>query len=215
MTTKLPRRKFLHLAAGAAALPFASHVARAQMYPSRPVRMVIGFPAGSVGDIYARLIGRLLSERLGQAFIIENRVGAGGTIAADAVAHSAPDGYTLLLSGTNDAYNSSIYANLKYDYMRDFVPIASIAYSPQVLEVNPSVPAKSVPEFIAYVRANPGKVNYASAGIGTPAHLLRRTVQAIDRRKHGSCPLSRRCARSCRLSRGTSAGDDRFPAFVH
>ena len=166
-----PRRQFLHLAAGAAALPAVSHVARAQAYPTRPVRVLVGYPPGGVNDTYARLIGRLLSERLGQPFIIENRVGAGGTIAADAVVRSAPDGYTFLLSAANDAYNPSLYPNLKYDFMRDFAPIASIAFSPQVLEVNPLVPAKTVPEFIAYARSNPGKINYASAGVGTPQHL--------------------------------------------
>ena len=120
-----PRRQFLHLAAGAAALPAVSHVARAQAYPTRPVRVLVGYPPGGVNDTYARLIGRLLSERLGQPFIIENRVGAGGTIAADAVVRSAPDGYTFLLTAANDAYNPSLYPNLKYDFMRDFAPIAA------------------------------------------------------------------------------------------
>jgi len=203
-----PRRQFLHLAAGAAALPAVSHVARAQAYPTRPVRVLVGYPPGGVNDTYARLIGRLLSERLGQPFIIENRVGAGGTIAADAVVRSAPDGYTFLLTAANDAYNPSLYPNLKYDFMRDFAPIASIAFSPQVLEVNPLVPAKTVPEFIAYARSNPGKINYASAGVGTTQHLCGELFQAVDRREHGSCPLSRRRASGCGPNRGTSAGHD-------
>jgi tripartite-type tricarboxylate transporter receptor subunit TctC len=168
---KLSRRRFLHLAGGTAALPTISRIARAQAYPAKPVRIISGFPPGGVADIYARLAGQWLSERLGQSFIIENRAGAGGTIAAEAVARAPADGYTLLLTWAGDIYNLSLYPYLKYDYMRDIVPIAGIALTPQVMEVNPSVPVNTVPEFIAYAKANPGKLNYASGGVGTPQHL--------------------------------------------
>jgi tripartite-type tricarboxylate transporter receptor subunit TctC len=180
---KLARRKFLHLAAGAVAMPPGSRVANAQAYPAKPVRIICGYPPGGINDIYARLIGQWLSERLGQPFIIENRAGAGGTIAADAVVRALPDGYTLLLTATNDVYDPSLYPGLKYDYMRDFVPIACIAFSPQILEINPSVPVKSVPEFITYAKANPGKLNFASAGVGTVQHLcgeLFKMVSGVD-----------------------------------
>jgi tripartite-type tricarboxylate transporter receptor subunit TctC len=168
---KFPRRGFLQLAAGAAALPTVSRIAGAQTYPTRPVHIIAGAPPGGILDIYARLTGQWLSERLGQPFIIENRAGAGTTIAADSIVHAPPDGYMLLMTWAGDIYNPSLYPHLNYDYMRDFVPIAGIALTPQVMEVNPSVPVKTVPEFIAYAKANPGKLNYASAGIGTPQHL--------------------------------------------
>jgi tripartite-type tricarboxylate transporter receptor subunit TctC len=168
---KIPRRKFLHLAACAATFPAVSGIATAQAYPTKPVRIISGYPPGGVTDIYARLTGQWLSERLGQSFIIENRAGAGGTIAVDSVVRALPDGYTLLLTTSNDIYNTSLYPDLKYDYIRDIAPIAGIALSPQVMEVNPSVPARTVPEFIAYAKANPGKLNYASAGVGTQQHL--------------------------------------------
>ena len=142
-----------------------------QAYAAKPVRIISGFPPGGVNDTYARLTGQWLSERLGQSFIIENRAGAGGTIAVDTVVRALPDGYTLLLTATNDAYNTSLYPDLKYDYARDIALIAGIALSPEVMEVNPSVPARTVPEFIAYAKANPGKLNYASAGVGTTQHL--------------------------------------------
>jgi tripartite-type tricarboxylate transporter receptor subunit TctC len=181
---KLARRRFLHLAAGAAALPAVSGIAKAQAYPAKPVRIICGFPPGGVNDTYARLIGQWLSERLGQSFIIENRAGAGGTIAVDSVVRALPDGYTLLLTATNDAYNNSLYPDLKYDYARDIALIAGVALSPEVMEVNPSVPAKTVPEFIAYAKANPGKLNYASAGVGSGQHLsgeLFKMVIGVDR----------------------------------
>jgi len=168
---KLPRRKFLHLAAGAAALPLAPHVARAQAYPSRPVRIIVGFPAGCGGDLAARLIGQWLSERLGQPFIIENRPGAGSNLGAEAVVRAPPDGYTLLQATAANAWNTTLYNNLKFDFLRDIVPIASIIRVPFVLEVNPSVPAKTVPEFIAYAKANPGKLTMASGGSGSPQHV--------------------------------------------
>ena len=167
----LGRRHFLHLAAGAAALPAMSRVALAQSYPAKPVRIVVGFPPGGVSDVHARLTAQWLSERLGQSFIVENRAGAGGTIAAESVARAPPDGYTLLQTWGGDAYNPSLYPSLKYDYMRDFTPIAEVALSPLVMEVNPSVPAKSVLELIASAKASPGMLNYASAGTGTPQHL--------------------------------------------
>jgi tripartite-type tricarboxylate transporter receptor subunit TctC len=167
----LGRRTFLSSAVGAVVLPAVSRIATAQAYPAKPVHIIAGFPPGGVVDIYARLTGQWLSERLGQSFIIENRAGAGGSIAAESVVRALPDGYTLLLTSANDIFNPSLYPDLKYNYMRDIVPIASIAFTPQVMEVNPSVPAKTVPEFIAYAKTNPGKLNYASAGVGTGQHL--------------------------------------------
>jgi tripartite-type tricarboxylate transporter receptor subunit TctC len=143
----------------------------AQTYPARPVRIIVGFPAGGGADIYARLMGQWLSERLGQAFVIENRPGAGGTIAVDSVVRSPPDGYTLLLTGLFDAYSESLYNNLKFNYIRDIAPVAGIIRVPGVMVVHPSFPVKSVPEFIAYARANPGKINYASGGNGSPQHV--------------------------------------------
>jgi tripartite-type tricarboxylate transporter receptor subunit TctC len=169
--TKLLRRRFLHLAAGAATLPAVSRIAWAQTYPARPVRIVAGYPAGGTADIYARLIGQWLSERLRQPFIIENRPGASGTIAADSVVRAPPDGYTLLLASSDNAYNATLYDNLNFNFIRDITPVASIALTPGVMEVNPLFPAKSVPEFIVYAKANPGKINFASPGNGTPPHV--------------------------------------------
>jgi tripartite-type tricarboxylate transporter receptor subunit TctC len=167
---KLPRRTFLHLAAGAAALPAMSHIARAQAYPSRPVKIIVGFPAGGVGDILARLVGQSLSARLGQPFIIENRPGASTNIATEAVVNAAPDGYTLLFASTANTINAPLYKNLNFNFVRDIVPIASIARSPLVMMVNPSIPANTVPEFIAYAKANPGKLKMA-VDIGAISHL--------------------------------------------
>jgi tripartite-type tricarboxylate transporter receptor subunit TctC len=164
---KLPtRRQFLHLAAGAAALPAISRIARAQSYPTRPVRIVVGFSAGGTQDIAARIIGQWLSERRGQQFIIDNRPGAAGNIAAEAVVHAPADGYTLLLVGLSNAANASLYEHLNFNFVREVIPVAGIIRVPLILEVHPSFPAKNVPEFIAYAKANPGKVNMASAGIG-------------------------------------------------
>jgi tripartite-type tricarboxylate transporter receptor subunit TctC len=168
---KLPRRKFLHLAAGAAALPAMSRLARAQAYPSRPVRLIVGYPAGGPADTVARLTAQWLSDRLGQQVVVENRVGAASNIAAEAVVRSPPDGYTLLYVTISNAVNATLYDKLSFDLMRDLVPIASITRSPGVLEVNPSFPAQTVPEFIAYAKANPGKINMASAGPGSAPHL--------------------------------------------
>jgi tripartite-type tricarboxylate transporter receptor subunit TctC len=169
---KLPhRRKFLHLAAGAAALPAVSRIAGAQGYPSRPVRIIVGFPAGGGVDIIARLMGQWLSERLGQPFLIENRPGAGSNIATEAVVRAAPDGYTLLLVHASNAINATLYDKLNFNFIRDIAPVAGIIVVPNVMVVNPSVPAKTVPEFIAYAKANPGKINIASGGIGGPSHV--------------------------------------------
>src|SRR5262249_54327543 len=165
---KLPRRKFLHLAAGVAALPAVSRFAWAQAYPTRPVRLIEGFGAGSAPDVVARLIGQSLSDRLGQSFVIENRSGAAGNIATDAVARASPDGYTLLMVGSWNAINTTLYDKLSFDFIRDIMPIASIARAPLVMEVHPSVPARTVAEFIAYAKASPGKVNMASAGPLSP-----------------------------------------------
>jgi tripartite-type tricarboxylate transporter receptor subunit TctC len=168
---KLPRRTFLHLAAGAAALPALPRVARAEAYPSRPVRLIVPFPAGGPTDVVARLIGQWLSDRLGQPFIIENRPGAGSTIATEAVVRAAADGYTLLSVSTSSAINATLYDNLKYNFIRDIAPVATITSQPSVMVVHPSVPAKTVPEFIAHAKANPGRINMASPGIGTSPHV--------------------------------------------
>jgi len=169
---KLPRRTFLHLAAGAAALPEVLRNAWAQAYPTRPVRVVVGQAAGSGSDAVARLIGQFLSERFGQQFVIENRPGAAGNIATEAVVRSPPDGYTLLLVNTSSAIDATLYDKLNFDFMRDITPITGIANFEFVMEVNPSVPTKTLPEFIAYAKANPGKINMASAGIGSAHHLF-------------------------------------------
>jgi tripartite-type tricarboxylate transporter receptor subunit TctC len=165
------RRKFLHLAAGAAVLPALSRFAWAQAYPTRPVRLIVGFAAGGSSDIVARLIGQWLSERLGQQFIIENRPGAGSNIGTEAVVNAAPDGCTLLMITAANAINASLYDKLNFNLIRDLAPVAGIMRVPNVMEVHPSFPAKTVPEFIAYAKANPGKINYASAGNGTSQHV--------------------------------------------
>src|SRR5262245_19414150 len=168
---KLPRRKFLHLAAGAVALPAVSRIARAQTYPTRPVRLIVGFPAGGPLDIVARLMGQWLSERLGQQFVVDNRAGAGGNIAAEAVVRSPPDGYTLLLASSANAINATIYEKLNFNFVRDIAPVAGIIREPLLVEVHPSFSAKTVLEFIAYAKANPGRINMASAGNGTATHV--------------------------------------------
>src|SRR5215468_550486 len=168
---KLPRRSFLHLAAGAAALPTVWRSAWAQAYPTRPVRLIVGAPAGGGFDITARLMGQWLSERLGQPFIIENRPGGGGNIATEAVVRATADGYTLLMGGAPNAINATLYDNLNFNFVRDIAPVASVARAPEVMLVNLSVPAKAIPEFIAYAKSKPGKTNMASAGKGTPSHL--------------------------------------------
>jgi tripartite-type tricarboxylate transporter receptor subunit TctC len=168
---KLPRRQFLHLAAGAAALPAVLRTARAQTYPTRPLRWIVGFPPGGATDIVARIIGPRLSDRLGQSIIIENRPGAGNNIATEAVVHAPADGYTILLASTANAINATLYDKLNFNFIRDIAPVASIASVPELMEVNPSFPAKTIPEFIAYAKANPGKINMASAGNGTAPHI--------------------------------------------
>jgi tripartite-type tricarboxylate transporter receptor subunit TctC len=166
-----PRRRFLALAAGAAALPAVSRIATAQSYPTRPVRIIVGFAAGGSADILMRLMGQWLSERLGRPFIIENRPGAGSNIAAEAVVRAPPDGYTLLSIGLPHAINATLYERLNYNIVNDIVPIASIIGVPSVMVVNPQFPTKAVPDFIAIARANPGKVNMASSGNGAGSHV--------------------------------------------
>jgi tripartite-type tricarboxylate transporter receptor subunit TctC len=169
---KLSRRRLLDLAAGAAALPAVSRAAWSQAYPSRPVRFIVGFPAGNAPDIIARLMGQWLSERLGQQLVIENRPGAGSNIATEAALSAPADGYTLLMIVLTNVLNATLYTNLKFNFMRDMTPVAGIADAPYLVVVNPSFPAKTVPEFIAYAKANPGKVNFASGGNGTSSHIF-------------------------------------------
>jgi tripartite-type tricarboxylate transporter receptor subunit TctC len=186
---KLPRRHFLQLAAGAAVLP-----AVAQSYPARPVRIVVGYPAGGVSDILARLVGQRLTERLGQPFVVENRPGAGSNIATEFVTRAPPDGYTLLLAGVANAINVTLYADLRFNFIRDIAPVALIERAPLVMEVHPSVPAATVPEFIAYARANPGAINMASAGTGGGSHVagelfkMMTGVNLVHVPYHGSPP---------------------------
>ena len=168
---KSSRRRFLHWAVGAAALPTISGAVRADTYPSRPVRFIVGFAAGSTTDILGRLMGLWLSERLGQQLVIENRPGAGGNVGADAMVHSPPDGYTLLMVPPAVAANPALYTNLNFDFLKDAAPVAGVVRVPNVVEVNPSVPVKTLPELMDYARANPGKLSFASAGIGTASHL--------------------------------------------
>ena len=199
--------RFLHLAAGAAALrPRVAH--RDGRKPIRRGRcvLIVGFPPGGVADILARLIGQWLSERLGQPFVIENRPGAGGNIATEVVVRAPPDGYTLLMVSLPHAINATLYDKLNFNFIRDIAPVASIMRAPGVMVVNPSVPAKTVPEFIAYAKANPGKINMASAGNGTTAPCLRRAVQVDDRGRHGARAISRRRARDYRPARRAGTG---------
>jgi len=168
---KFPRRTFLHLAAGAVALPTVSRIARAQSYPTQPTRIIVGFGPGGAPDILARLMGQWLSERLGQPFVVENRPGGGGNVATELVAKAPPDGYTLLLINMTNIVNVTLYDNLGFNFIRDIAPVANISREPLGMEVNPSFPAKTVPEFIAYAKENPGKINMASPGIGTTPHM--------------------------------------------
>jgi tripartite-type tricarboxylate transporter receptor subunit TctC len=168
---KLLRRRFLRLAAGAAVLPALARAAWAQSYPVRPVHLIVGFAAGGPNDTAARLIGQFLSERLGQSFVIENRTGAGGNIGTEAVVRAPADGYTLLLATGANAVNASLYAKLSFNFIRDIAPVAGIMRAPNVMVVNPSLPAKTVPEFIAYAKANAGKINMATAGNGSAPHI--------------------------------------------
>jgi tripartite-type tricarboxylate transporter receptor subunit TctC len=168
---KLPRRRFLHLAAGAAALPAVSRIARAETYPTRPVRIIVGFAVGGTVDIVARLMGQWLSERLRHQFIVENRPGSSGNTGTEAVVRASADGYTLLAVAPASATNAALFDKLNFDFIRDIAPVAGVIRVPGIMEINPSFPARTVPEFIAYAKANPGKVNYASAGTGTPQHV--------------------------------------------
>jgi tripartite-type tricarboxylate transporter receptor subunit TctC len=168
---KLPRRTFLHLAAGAAALPAVSHIAWAQTYPTRPVRIIVGFAPGGTTDVLARMMAQWLSERLGQPFVIENRPGAGTNIATEAAVRAAADGYTLLFVTTTNAINTTLYEKLSFNLGRDIAPVATLTRSSIVMVVNPSIAAKTVPEFIAYAKANSGKINMASPGSGTASHI--------------------------------------------
>jgi len=180
---KFSRRHVLYLAGAVAALPAAMRLAKAQAYPTRPVRIISGFPPGGVNDTYARLIGQWLSERLGQQFFVENRPGAGGNIAAETLVRAAPDGYTLLLATSADAWNATLYDNLKFNFVRDVAAIAPISRAPGVLVVHPSLPSQSVPELIAYAKSNPGKIPLASAGIGSAPHMyweLFRNLSGVD-----------------------------------
>jgi tripartite-type tricarboxylate transporter receptor subunit TctC len=181
---KLPhRRKFLHLAAGAIALPAVSRIAWAQAYPTRPIRIVVGFAAGGTSDIVARVLGQRLSGRLGQQFVIENRPGAGSNLATEAVARAAPDGYTLLLIGGANTINATLFDKINFDFLRDLAPVASVFETPLVVEVHPSVPVRTIPEFITYAKGNPGTLNFATPGVGTPPHVageLFRMMTGID-----------------------------------
>ena len=168
---KLPRRQLLHLAAGAAALPAVSRFAFAQAYPTRPVRLIVPLAPAGASDILARLIGQWLSERLGQQFVIDNRPGGGGNVGTEVVVRAPADGYTLLLVGGLNATNATFYDKLNYNFIRDIAPVASIIRTQFVMTVNPTVPGKTVLEFIAYAKTSPGKINYASAGTGTATHL--------------------------------------------
>ncbi len=180
---KLPRRQFLHLAAGAAALPAASRLAWAQAYPARPVHIVVGFGPGTGLDLYARIIGQWLSERLGQPVVIDNRPGAGTNLATESVVNAPPDGYTLLMASTAAFTNATLYDNLRFNFIRDIAPVASLSRGAFVMVVNPSFAARTVPEFIAHAKANPGKINVASGGIGTANHVageMFKTMAGID-----------------------------------
>src|SRR6185436_12952509 len=168
---KLPRRQFLHLATGALGLPVASHPVGAQSYPARPVRLIVQVPAGSAPDIIARVMADWLSERLGQQFVIDNRPGASGNIATEALLRAPADGYSLLLAMSANAINASLYDNLRFNFALDAAPVASIGRIPLAIELNPSLPVKTIPEFIAYAKANPGKINLASTGTGNPQHV--------------------------------------------
>src|SRR5689334_5348676 len=176
---KLMRRQFLQLAGAAAANQALSQPASALDYPSRPVRLLVGYAAGGVNDISARLIAQWLSKRFGQQFIVEDRPGAGSNLATEAVVQAAPDGYTLLQASGSNAINATLYNDLKFDFIRDIAPVASLARMGGVMEVHPSVPAKTIPEFIAYAKANPGKINMASAGVGSGPHLYGELFKAM------------------------------------
>jgi tripartite-type tricarboxylate transporter receptor subunit TctC len=187
---KLRRRAFLHLVTGAAALSAISRPARAQTYPSRPVRIVVGNAAGGGPDAFTRLMGQWLSDRLGQPFIVENRPGAGGNIGTEAVVRAPPDGYTLLVVTVANAINTTLYEKLNFNFTRDIIPVAAIYSGIGVMVANPSFPAKTVTEFIGYAKANPGKINMASGGIGSPSHLYGELFKTMTGVNMVPCPLS-------------------------
>ena len=212
---KLPhRRQFLHLATGAAALPTLSRVARAQAYPTRPVRIVVGFAPGGASDILARLMGQWLTERLSQPFIIDNRPGASSNIGTEAVVKASPDGHTLLMVSTTNAINATLYDKLSFDILRDIAPVVALTREPHVIVLNPSVPAKTLPEFIAYAKVNPGEIKHGIPGQGNWTSHSRRVVQNHDRRGHGPHPLSWYDTRICRSAWWTGAGHVPRAGFV-
>jgi tripartite-type tricarboxylate transporter receptor subunit TctC len=185
---QLPRRQFLHWAAGAAALPALSRRAWSQAYPARPIHLIVTFPPGSAPDIIARLVGEWLSARLGQQFVIENKPGAGGNIATEYVVRAAPDGYTLLMPVSTNAVNATLYPNLSFNFVRDIVPVAGIATTPFIVLLTPSFPAKTVPELIAYAKANPGKINMSSGGVGSSPHVFGELFQIMTETKFVHVP---------------------------
>jgi tripartite-type tricarboxylate transporter receptor subunit TctC len=185
----LPRRRFLCLAALAA--PAVARVARAESYPTRPVRIIVGFAAGGPTDTVARLISQWLSERLSQQFIVENRTGATTNIATETVARASADGYTLLLTNAANAINATLYQALSFNFVRDIVPVAGISLNPLVMEVDPSLPATTVPAFVAYAKANPGRINFASGGVGAPNHMAAELFKSMAGHRHGPCAVSR------------------------
>jgi tripartite-type tricarboxylate transporter receptor subunit TctC len=188
---KLLRRNFLKLAGALIAAPALPRLASALDYPTRPTKIVAGFAAGGGVDITARLIGQWLADHLGQPFVVENRTGAGGNIGTETVVNAAPDGYTLLLATVPNAVNASLYEKLNFNFVRDIAPVAGVIRVPMVVLVHPAVPAQTLAEFIAYAKANPGKVNMASAGSGSAPHMAGELFKMMDRRRHGPCPLSR------------------------
>ena len=189
---KLPRRTFLHLAAGAAALPAASRIAWAQAYPSRPVRLLVGFPPGSTADILARLVGQSLSERLGRPFIIENWPGAGSNIATEAVVRASPDGYTLLFVTSPNAVNATFYEKLNFNFIRDIAPVSSVGRGPLVMVVNPAFPVVTIPDLIAHAKANPGMISMASSGNGTTTHVAGELLKMMAGINMGPIAANRR-----------------------
>jgi tripartite-type tricarboxylate transporter receptor subunit TctC len=210
----LSRRRFLHIAAAASSLSLISPTAEARTYPSQPVRLISGFPAGGVNDILARLMGQRLSDRLGQPFVVENRPGAGSNIGTELVVRAPPDGNTLLLVATPNAINAALYEKLSFNFIRDIVPVASIMRQPQVMLVNSSFPAKTVPEFIAYATTNPGKINMASAGNGNSSHVSGELFKMMTGHQYGPRALSWRSARADRSARQTGAAIFRGHSFV-
>jgi hypothetical protein len=210
----LGRRNFLHLAAGAAALPAVSRIARAQVYPTRPVRLVVGYAPGGAGDISMRVLGQWLSERFGQQFVVENRTGAGTNIATEAVVRAVADGYTLLMSSAANAINATLYDRLNFNFIRDTTPISGIMRVPHVIVVHPSFSAKTLPEFIAYARANPGQAHMGFTRRWNRRPCLWRAIQDDGRSQHGSHAVSRRRSRDGRPAQRSAASVHRRHDFV-